>query len=403
MPIQMRDTMEDYQRDVKRARLDESPSEEDILRLLCQRESLRQARRFSESDAIREELRAMGIELFDKEREWRSHDGRRGTLFTAGPAECTLSDEEIQSMVQEREDSRSTKEWERADAMRDHLRQLGVELNDKESVWRTSSGRSGHYSGMPVTTPTPPSGITIRKLIAERERLRAAHCYDGADEIRRQLAQMGVEISDNERLWRTLDGQQGVIVTGGHEVDCFLSDSEISARVMQREAARSSKKWEEADKIREELRKQGVEVLDNQKVWCTTDGRHGSYGGSSGANNQASRPQKHEELPQQALAAASGLAQLLKLFQQPQAQQAQQTSVPQKNKAQSSPPAGVTSGQTLSDSSIQALVSGRERAREKHDWTSADAIRADLRAVGVEVWDKDKIWRANDGRSGPIS
>lgn len=65
MPIQMRDTMEDYQRDVKRARLDESPSEEDILRLLCQRESLRQARRFSESDAIREELRAMGIELFD--------------------------------------------------------------------------------------------------------------------------------------------------------------------------------------------------------------------------------------------------------------------------------------------------------------------------------------------------
>eukprot|EP00414_Alexandrium_minutum_P011858 CAMPEP_0113833004 /NCGR_PEP_ID=MMETSP0328-20130328/7678_1 /TAXON_ID=39455 /ORGANISM="Alexandrium minutum" /LENGTH=77 /DNA_ID=CAMNT_0000801249 /DNA_START=29 /DNA_END=259 /DNA_ORIENTATION=- /assembly_acc=CAM_ASM_000350 len=77
--------MEEYQTS-KRARLDsgEGPTEMEILRLVAQRESMRQARRFPESDAIREELRSMGVELYDKEKEWRCRDGRRGMLFTAG-------------------------------------------------------------------------------------------------------------------------------------------------------------------------------------------------------------------------------------------------------------------------------------------------------------------------------
>ena len=36
------------------------------------------------------------VEAFDKEKAWRTQDGRRGFLFTAGPIECSLSDHEIQ-------------------------------------------------------------------------------------------------------------------------------------------------------------------------------------------------------------------------------------------------------------------------------------------------------------------
>jgi len=57
----------------------------------------------------------------------------------------------------------------------------------------------------------------------------------------------------------------------------------------------------------------------------------------------------------------------------------------------------------FSTASIIALVTGRERCRDIRDWEGADSIRQDLRANGVDVWDKEKVWRANDGRQGVIT
>merc|ERR1719150_1048098 len=57
----------------------------------------------------------------------------------------------------------------------------------------------------------------------------------------------------------------------------------------------------------------------------------------------------------------------------------------------------------LSDEEIAAFVHDREKKRRQdHDFQGADAIRNHLRAHGVEVWDKEKTWRANDGRNGLI-
>lgn len=402
----MLETMEGHSLDsaAKRARLDiDAPSEADILRLVSQRESLRQQRRFAESDAIREELRSMGVELYDKEKEWRARDGRRGTLFTAGPSECPLSDSEIQDRIREREDARKSKDWDRADTLRDELRRLGVELDDKESVWRTNSGRVGSYTGAPVQRRL--TGMQIRKLVAERERHRAAQDFEAADELRRQLSSNGIELFDNERIWRSSDGQQGVIITGGHEVDCFLTDAEIATRVAQREDARAAKNWAQADAIRDELRRQGVELLDNQKLWCTTDGRSGHFTGGAGGYQAPSPLPSARAAPAPAVVnhgASSPIAQVA-------ASIAALLSAPQKPAAQGAlgrlAPALATtpSGLSFSDASIIALVHGRERARERHDWEAADAIRADLRSHGVDVWDKEKVWRASDGRSGSIT
>jgi len=418
----------DYQAAAKRARVDPgAASEPEILRLVAQREAHRQARRFAESDSIREELRAMGVELFDKEKEWRAADGRRGTLFTAGAQECVLMESEIQDRIRDREEARRSKDWVRGDAIRDELRLQGVELDDKEAVWRTSNGRTGNYSG----APRPPAGTQIRRLVAERERLRSAQDFESADDLRRQLAALGVELFDSERLWRTSDGQQGVIITGGCEVDCRLSDFEITNHVVAREDARSQKNWAQADAIRDDLRAQGVELLDNQRVWCTTDGRHGSFTPGQAAP-PIQIPSKTSSVgmaaplmsaPPQAAPGGAGLgnalvsalggndaavAAVLQLLAPQMTQQYQPQLAPALAPAPAPrlPTSAVTSSPsalTFCDHSITALVMGREAARERHDWAAADNIRNDLRTHGVDVWDKEKLWRANDGRSGVIT
>lgn len=369
----------------KKARIDggDGPSEAEILALVAKREAARQVRNFAESDAVRDMLRSMGVELYDKEKVWRARDGRRGMLFTAGPNECNLTNEEIQERIQQREDARSAKDWDRADVLRNDLRDLGVELDDKASMWRTSSGRSGTYNGMPLYGSTS-SGYAsstsivghsghgqrvdpamVSRLVADRERCRSQHDYDSADEIRRQLVGLGVEIFDNERTWRSADGQSGLIVTGGHQGTVFLSNQEIYQRVCQREEARQRKDFVHADSIRDDLRQQGVELLDQHKVWSTSDGRQGNFN---------SPLVTHYGNPSTAHAAPRALA----------------------------PAAMAASGMSFSTASIIALVHGRERMREQHNWEAADAIRHDLKSHGVEVWDKDKAWRCNDGRSGVI-
>lgn len=374
-------------------------SEEDILNLIAQREQARQSKDYASSDALRETLRAMGVEVLDKEKMWKASDGRSGVLFTAGPRECTLDTADIKARIAEREQARTNKEWARSDQLREEMRILGIELNDREAMWRTNAGRAGTYSGHDMQPGSHVSGkgggkgknSAIEHLIAERERFRDAKDYASADNVRNQLSKMGVEILDQEKMWRAKDGRQGLIVTGGHQGKCHLHSRDIISKISQREHARTAKDWDKADQIRDELRKAGVELLDKHHSWATSDGREGhfpghgpgggggggggmdggygggyagGYGGDGGFDGGWGEPAPDEMY---------GMAQM------------------------------ISSGKALvilSNESIKALLEGRERARERHDWGTSDAIRDDLRQAGVELWDKEKSWQAADGRGG---
>eukprot|EP00927_Polykrikos_kofoidii_P059713 TRINITY_DN54853_c0_g1_i1.p1 TRINITY_DN54853_c0_g1~~TRINITY_DN54853_c0_g1_i1.p1 ORF type:complete len:233 (-),score=39.74 TRINITY_DN54853_c0_g1_i1:272-919(-) len=50
----------------------------------------------------------------------------------------------------------------------------------------------------------------------------------------------------------------------------------ITNRLIEREKARMEKNYEEADKLRAELRQKGVEVEDRERTWKCKDGRSGS-------------------------------------------------------------------------------------------------------------------------------
>ncbi len=45
-----------------------------------ERERVRQTHDFASADRLREKLKQIGIEIWDKEKEWRSSDGRKGPI-----------------------------------------------------------------------------------------------------------------------------------------------------------------------------------------------------------------------------------------------------------------------------------------------------------------------------------
>ena len=60
-------------------------------------------------------------------------------------------------------------------------------------------------------------------------------------------------------------------------------------------------------------------------------------------------------------------------------------------------------GLLLADAEIVALVTQRESARRQRDYGAADALRERLRAGGVSLLDKEKLWSTLDGRRGTFA
>merc|ERR1719421_2035057 len=136
--------------------------------------------------------------------------------------------------------------------------------------------------------------------------------------------------------------------------------------------------YDRADALRQELRSNGVEMLDKEHCWKTSDGREGSYDG-------AAAPE--ERWPTSHRASSDGRA---------------DTWYPLTTNGSRKHGHSSTSEDTLSDSAINQLVGDRERARAVQDFATADVVRDTLRSHGVEVYDSDRTWKASDGRRGVI-
>jgi len=195
-----------------------------------------------------------------------------------------------------------------------------------------------------------------------REQARLAKDWGLADTIRDRLSAAGVTLFDKTNAWRTQDGHTGRIPTwteieAGQTAESLItdhaqkltattagsdgSDANVKHLVQMREQARASKDWAQSDRIRDDLKALGVELFDKEKMWRAKSGASGCIIGYRGS-------------------------------------------------------AGPT------DMEISALVVQREKARQSSDYNTADMVRDELRAVGVEIMDKEKIWRASDGRTGPV-
>ena len=63
----------------------------EIMASIAKREQARRDKDFATADALRTALREKGVDVFDKDRTWRTTDGRRGTVDGATAATAAVT------------------------------------------------------------------------------------------------------------------------------------------------------------------------------------------------------------------------------------------------------------------------------------------------------------------------
>eukprot|EP00441_Pelagodinium_beii_P041533 CAMPEP_0197645014 /NCGR_PEP_ID=MMETSP1338-20131121/17806_1 /TAXON_ID=43686 ORGANISM="Pelagodinium beii, Strain RCC1491" /NCGR_SAMPLE_ID=MMETSP1338 /ASSEMBLY_ACC=CAM_ASM_000754 /LENGTH=397 /DNA_ID=CAMNT_0043218505 /DNA_START=60 /DNA_END=1250 /DNA_ORIENTATION=+ len=310
----------------------ESPEEgvqAQIKELVQQREHARANKDFAESDRIREQLKAMGVELLDKEKLWKcSSHGLQGIIMGyskhSGP-----TDMEVRTLIIEREKARQASNYELSDIIREELKAAGVTLSDKTKTWSSSDGRSGTVPSWaeimgdvqphpPVMMPAPaaharnvrmpavaarvPSAPSVEEQLMEAARAAAANPVTAARALQ-LLKQAAAEVAPHRSGIRAAPPARGAAPPArgaappargtvmarrektelqealGAIQDMQMSsraasDDEIDWLVTVREKLRQSKDYNGADELRNALRQDlGIDLVEKEKRWTCTDGR----------------------------------------------------------------------------------------------------------------------------------
>jgi len=363
--------------------------------LIFQREQARQGQDFTQADEIRDQLTAMGVTLLDKTHQWRAADGRLGKIpswsdIESGAASGTLPAQSndplshVKSLVHQREQARANKDFPRGDQLREELKSLGVELFDKEKLWRGKDGSSGVIIGFQAGGG--PTDLEVTTLIAQREKARQNSDFSTADMIRDELKQFGVTIQDKEKSWKSVDGRTGGVP-------------------MYNEA-------------------QGVTM----QVPATMPVQ-GQYGAVPVSIQQqimslALQASQDPSMAQRALASLRQAVQGAPLAPATAPPRAMQALPPPRRPATSLPAAHAKRGKggapqppevaealsfcsqaahrNVSDDEIMWVVEVRERQRKNSDFSAADALRDGLKQCGVDLHQKEQRWTHADGRAGEI-
>lgn len=449
-------------------------STEEIVGLVFMREQARQAKEFSQADHTRQRLVSMDVTLFDKNNQWRTGDGRVGRIPTfsdmvAGATpESFLAEsghaplgaprgdprEAIKHLVMRREQARASKDFAQSDMIRDELKAMGVELFDKEKLWKSKDGHSGVVIG--YRGSGGPTDIEINALIKQREKARQSNDYDMADMIRDELQQRGIGIFDKEKMWRSNDGRSGAVpmyhLSGagsapGHAPSpsgaatpspaqqqilllaqqqaqdpslpqtmmAMLQQAQAAAQAVNERvfgtrfpefpAATSFSQANMAGTTFSDFSSGGgfdSSAFDrggyNNPGFASTglngssfggsgggfDGGGGFFGGSTGGFNGG----------------LTGLSNLQPINGLTGLQSGPTAANAEVTEAVAFCAQAIPRG--LSNEEILWLVGMRERQRQARDFASADALRDAMRKCGVELWEKEKRWQAADGRQGSI-
>lgn len=294
------------------------------------------------------------------------------------PAKVTLSVEQMFQMMDEREEARKAKDWNKADEIRDELKKTGVQIFDKRRRWVTPDGRN-HTIGVSYEASTAAPNGKYEQKIHEREQARQASDYEKADKLREELKQEGVSLFDKEKVWWSTDGHVGIMPSWdtdrGHDQ---LSDGAIVLLIRERENARGLKDFQRSDSIRASLKKWGVVLYDKTKSYQLGDGRTGSLESVVRTKRLGMGNSRMQGYAQPTWGGRGNMG-----GGQP---------------ANNPWPNNTGSNNTGSASDIEYMLLQRERYRAAKDWGNADGIRSQLRAMGVEIYDKDQTWKSSDGQ-----
>jgi hypothetical protein len=221
----------------------------------------------------------------------------------------------IEALIEERNDARRERNFERSDAIRDELKKIhGVYLNDRERTWGANTpvaagylgdlsrmtrqfGPTGHnYQLCEDAGPSisPLSENEIHNLIAERLWCRLKGEYVRADDIKVELMAKDVAIDDLKKVWRA-DGVGFESSTklkhtytyapdaGPSQAD--LTDEEVVELLADRQKCRDNHEFDDADLIRSNLFEAGVQI-DDKNRWWRADGKSFRSENRDGGNDE---------------------------------------------------------------------------------------------------------------------
>lgn len=372
----------------------------EIAQLVFAREQARLAKDWGQADNIRSQLSDEGVQLYDKTRLWKSSDGRSGRIPTfdeveAGQveeveevkAEVDTTKEEIQSLVLQREQARGNKDFNHADSIRLQLQEMGVELLDKEKLWKCPSrGLQGIITGF---RNNELSDVEVHTLVTQRERARMGNDYDLSDMIRDELKNRGVTIEDKQKVWMCSDGRRGAVPSWAQIQGEVPQTLHTPGPPVQRLIPANVPVQRPSIPMAQARPRQSIE--DELVSLAVAAARH---------PDTATRAlQALRQVFSGAAPVAAPVA--LPAPGRPNQASSRPDGLPDMNKAKQLIRQIQESMKPVSDEEIEWLVAIRERFRMTKDYGRSDELRAELQSVGIELLEKEKRWTF-DGRSGPI-
>jgi len=157
-------------------------SDEEIVRLVREREQARATGDYKTADKLRDQLEKHGVHLDAKDNKWQAADGRSGPIgpvnISAAHAQKAaragaprLSDDEVQRILVQREQARARRDYKTADVLRDQLEKHGIYLDSKEKKWHAQDGSSG------AIIVSNLGDEEVGKILAARQAARLRHDY----------------------------------------------------------------------------------------------------------------------------------------------------------------------------------------------------------------------------------
>lgn len=361
-------------------------TQEEAQDLIDKRTECRRNMDYETADAIKAELKASGIDVVDRQNTWSALDGsisgfqqslrassqtRDDAAFEKrrqeNPDPPKLNADQVQKLVDIRTKARRNRNYDLADSIEEDLHKAGIFLNSRANTWKAYDGSIEGFQSTDYNVDKPleemrniPCTLNedeAQELVDQRAEARSRRDFDMADEIKQQLIQSGIGLFDNENRWVAFDRSiSGAIpLYEMQAIPCTLTLEEVQAMIGDRTAARRVRDFRTADAIKKDLMEGGIQLFDRDNKWQAYDGslegvQSKDFKGGS-RNRETGENSYYRTEPIQC---------------------------------------------TLSVDEIQELVDERTVARRRRNFDIADEIREELASKGVEMVDKENIWRTFD-------
>ena len=319
-------------------------TESEIDDMLAERLQAKLSRDFRTADSIQEKLWDGGVAVHDGQKLWRA-DGvsfgasngpkagtERGSRADRNrPYEISELSQELEDpddvkfvvdMVERRREAKADREYDLADDIRDDLRErLNIEIDDRLRQW--SVGGKFNYDKLDeqrlpqrtlieYTESEASTGVIdsserelIINMVRQRSEAKGVRDFRTADSIRHRLEEEhNVAIDDRSKTWSVggdFGGNDNRLTRDEYKFDGDVDSLSISEKAVQmieqllikRLKAKKNRDYEEADLIRDKLRKMAnIGIDDRQKIWFF----EGSQNKDSISNNKVEDGSNYDDL-----------------------------------------------------------------------------------------------------------